>query len=292
MRERALLIGEGQNLVGVLCEPEPAKKIAGAPAVLLWNVGIHHRVGPYRVFTDLARRLAAEGFTSLRFDVAGQGDSAPRRGVVEGNTHVADVQDVMAFLEKKMGFKAFVPAAFCSGVDACHALVRADPRVAGTIYIEPYAWRTPGFWVRYPLRFLDAKRWKRRLSNKQAGAEGEKPDDVALDPAAQEAAQQSDAGIVFSRSQPDPLVFGNEVAAIAARGTRMLFLYFGGDTNVNHAGQLWEMIGKSSGDLGGKVEVSFDGEADHILYRPADRARALEAMVAWTRKHFGGSVAS
>jgi len=292
MRERALLIGEGQNLVSVLCEPEPAKKVAGAPAVLLWNVGIHHRVGPYRVFTDLARRLAAEGFTSLRFDVAGQGDSAPRRGVVEGNAHVADVKEAMAFLEKKLGFKAFVPAAFCSGVDACHLLSLADERVTGVIYIEPYAWRTPGFWMRYPLRFLDAARWKRRLANKQA-AEEARGDDVALDPLAQEAAQKSDAaaGIVFSRGQPDPLVFGNEVASIAARGTRMLFLYFGGDTDVNHAGQLWEMIGKSSSALGGKVEVVFDGEADHILYRPADRARALDAMVAWTRKYFGGTVA-
>jgi hypothetical protein len=291
MRERALLMGEGQNLVGVLCEPEPAKKLASAPAVLLWNVGIHHRVGPYRIFTDLARKLAAEGFTSLRFDVAGQGDSAPRRGVVEGNAHVADVKEAMAFLEKKLGFKAFVPAAFCSGVDACHALVLAEPRVTGVIYIEPYAWRTPGFWVRYPLRFLDAQRWKRRLSSKQAAGDGAKGEEVALDPATQEAAMQSDAGIVFSRSLPDPQVFGNEVAAIAGRGTRMLFLYFGGDTNVNHAGQLWEMIGRTQASLGGKVEVVFDGAADHILYRPADRARALDAMVAWTRKHFGGSVA-
>jgi len=292
MRERALLIGEGQNLVSVLCEPEPAKKIAGAPAVLLWNVGIHHRVGPYRIFTDLARRLAAEGFTSIRFDVAGQGDSAPRRGVVEGNAHVADVKEAMAFLERKMGFESFVPAAFCSGVDACHLLSVADERVAGVIYIEPYAWRTPGFWMRYPLRFLDAQRWKRRLSNKQAAGDA-KGEEVAMDPLAQEAAQKSDAaaGIVFSRGQPDPLVFGKEVAAIAARGARMLFLYFGGDTDVNHAGQLWEMIGQSPGALGGKVEVVFDGEADHILYRPADRARALDAMVAWTRKYFGGTVA-
>jgi hypothetical protein len=290
MRERALLLGAGQNLVGVLCEPEPAKKIAGAPAVLLWNVGIHHRVGAYRIFTDLARMLAAEGFTSIRFDVAGQGDSAPRRGVVEGNAHVADVKEVMAFLEKKLGFTAFLPAAFCSGVDACHLLAVEDPRITGVIYIEPYAWRTPGFWVRYPLRFLDAARWKRRMASKQADAGGAKGEEVALDPVAQEAAMQRDAGIVFSRTQPDPLVFGNELAAIVARGTRMLFLYFGGDTNVNHAGQLWEMIGKSPSALGGRVEEIFDGSADHILYRPADRARALDAMVAWTRKHFGGSV--
>ncbi|HEY8209100.1 MAG TPA: hypothetical protein VIG99_16530 [Myxococcaceae bacterium] len=294
MRERALLLGEGQNLVGVLCEPEPGKKIAGAPAVLLWNVGIHHRVGPYRVFTDLARRLAAEGFTSFRFDVAGQGDSAARRGVVEGNPHVADVKDVMAFLEKKLAFKTFVPAAFCSGVDACHALVLEDARAVGTIYLEAYAWRTPGFWMRYPKRFLDLNRWRRKLQGQkdEEKGDGAAGDEVALDPVAQEKAQQDAGGVVFSRSQPDPMVFGGEVAKIAARGTRMFFLYYGGDTNVNHAGQLWEMIGRSAGDLGGKVEVFFDGDADHILYRPADRGRSLDAMVAWTRKYFGGSVPS
>lgn len=292
MRERALLLGDGQNLVGVLCEPEQAKKIAGAPAVLLWNVGIHHRVGPYRIFTDLARRLAEEGFTSFRFDVAGQGDSAARRGVVEGNRHVADVKDVMAFLEKKLGFTAFLPAAFCSGVDACHALAIEDARVTGVIYLEAYAWRTRGFWMRYPLRLLDLNRWRRRLADRKAGANGNGAagDEVALDPAAQEKAQQDAGGVVFSRSKPDPTAFGAEVAAIAARGTRMLFLYFGGDTDVNHRGQLWEMIGRSPRQLGGKVEVFFDGRADHILYRPADRARALDAMVTWTRRSFGGSV--
>ena len=292
MRERALLLGEGQNLVSILCEPEPAKKIASAPAVLLWNVGIHHRVGPYRIFTELARRLAAEGFTSVRFDVAGQGDSAPRRGLVDGNAHVADLREVMTFLEKKLGFKAFIPAAFCSGVDACQALATVDARVAGLIYIEPYAWRTPGFWLRYPKRLLDAARWKRRLSARRPEQEAGAGDggDGALDPVAQEAAQTAAGGIVFSRTKPDPLQFGAELQAMADRGAKMLFLYFGGDTDVNHPGQLWEMIGRSSEQMGGKLEVIFDGGADHILYRPGDRSRALEGMVAWTRRHFGASV--
>lgn len=284
MRERALLLGDGQNLAAILCEPEPAQKLAGAPAVLLWNVGIHHRVGPYRIFTELARRLAQAGFTSLRFDVAGQGDSAPRRGVVEGNAHVADLQDVMAFLEKRLSFRTFLPVAFCSGVDACHVLAVADTRVAGAIYLEPYAWRTRGFWLRYPLRYLDANRWRRRLNARRARAA--KAREVAIDPAAQEEAQGASNGNVFARTFPTPEQFGHDLAALANRGARMLFLYFGGDTDVNHAGQLWEMIGRSPSQLGGKVEVVFDANADHILYRPADRARALDAMVAWARRHF------
>src|SRR5262249_54165018 len=160
-RERALVFGASQNLVGVLCEPEASAKKADAPAVLMWNVGIHHRVGPYRVFTDLSRRLAREGLSSLRFDVAGQGDSAPRRGTTDSDPHAADLQEAMGFMEKKLGAKGFLPVAFCSGVDALHNMARSESRVRGLIYLEPYAWRTRGFWMRYPLRFANMQRWRR-----------------------------------------------------------------------------------------------------------------------------------
>ncbi|NND69017.1 MAG: hydrolase 1, exosortase A system-associated, partial [Halioglobus sp.] len=37
--------------------------------------GPQYRVGSHRQFTLLARHLAAQGFTSLRFDYSGMGDS-------------------------------------------------------------------------------------------------------------------------------------------------------------------------------------------------------------------------
>jgi hypothetical protein len=278
VKERAVVFGASQNLVGVLAEPEPGDRVEGAPVALLWNVGIHHHVGPYRIFVDLARRLAKAGFASLRFDVAGQGDSLARRGVVEGDPAVADLQEAMAFLEKRLAAKTFAPFAFCSGVDALHALGLADPRVVAMGYIEPYAWRTRGFWLRYPRRLLDMKRWRRRLDRLRKrvaptlGAAG--------GPVQQEAAQ----GNVFARNYPTRQQFGGELDRLAARGVRMIFMYFGGDTDVNFAGQFWEMIGRRS--LNGRARVVFDAKADHILYRPADRHRAIGILCAWLSEQF------
>ncbi len=79
MRERPVTFGTSGGLMGVLTEPSPSCERRGAPTLLSWNVGINHRVGPYRILVDLSRDLAARGFASLRFDLSGRGDSEPRR---------------------------------------------------------------------------------------------------------------------------------------------------------------------------------------------------------------------
>ena len=73
MIERPLYFGERSNLLGVLTAP--AAPHPGSPAVILLNAGLLHRVGPNRLHVDVARRLAEAGFTSLRFDMSGVGDS-------------------------------------------------------------------------------------------------------------------------------------------------------------------------------------------------------------------------
>ena len=45
-------------------------------AVVFWNVGVSHRVGPQRQYVDIARDLSALGFCVFRFDLGGLGDSA------------------------------------------------------------------------------------------------------------------------------------------------------------------------------------------------------------------------
>src|SRR5688572_9848173 len=118
MREHAVSFGAAGNLSGILCEPD--QPIDGAPAVLMWNVGIHHRVGAFRIWVDLARRLSAAGFTSLRFDLSGMGDSEPRRGATEDVERQEDLDEAMAFVTKRTGLKTFAPIGFCSGIDQLH----------------------------------------------------------------------------------------------------------------------------------------------------------------------------
>jgi hypothetical protein len=74
IRERSLVIEQPfGRLFGVLTEPAVAET-TDLGAVLL-NAGAIRRVGPNRMWVELARRWAARGVPSLRLDLEGLGDS-------------------------------------------------------------------------------------------------------------------------------------------------------------------------------------------------------------------------
>ncbi len=78
MKEQAVNFGEKQSLVGILTDPQNEKGSNIQVGAILLNSGILHRVGPGRTYVKMARELAALGFTVLRFDFSGIGDSKVR----------------------------------------------------------------------------------------------------------------------------------------------------------------------------------------------------------------------
>ena len=98
MTERAVVFGPDQTLVGIVTSPEHAPA-GGTRAVIMANIGLHHRVGPYRLYVDLARRLAARGLVALRFDLSGLGDSAPRQDTLSDiERGASDLREAMDWL--------------------------------------------------------------------------------------------------------------------------------------------------------------------------------------------------
>ena len=281
MIERAVVFGPSGALAGILTEPDADRAVPDAPALLMWNIGIHHRVGPYRVQVDIARELARRGYASLRFDVAGMGDSEMGHDSrTDEERSLDNIRDAMNLLEKRRGTRRFLPVGFCSSVDSAHALSLVDKRVVGACFIEGYANRTPGFWMLYPLRVFETIRWKRRILRKIPAlfaklggrAEPEVPD------------ERADLGPVFARNYPTPAKFASDVRSLAARGVRLLFVYVGGDTDFNHRGQFEEMMGE--GPLGANVEVTYYGGADHTFYRVDDRRRVVMRVAEWAERAF------
>jgi hypothetical protein len=134
-RERVVTIGDPNMLVGVITLP--AAPQADAPFVVLLNPGIIHRVGANRFHVRLARTLAEIGLTTLRFDLAGIGDSSRPRGASSLQEAVdRDVESALDFLQSEYGAKRFVLAGLCSGAyDALHGALR-DSRVVGLVMLD------------------------------------------------------------------------------------------------------------------------------------------------------------
>lgn len=148
MNETIVRFGGEQALVGILSRPERLPD--PGPAFLILNAGLVHRVGPRRIYTQLARRLADAGFAALRFDVSGLGDSEVRRdGLPYHSSRFRETREAMDQLQSELGVSEFVLLGLCSGAD--HALRTAclDPRVTGVVSLNGYEYLGFPFYVYY-----------------------------------------------------------------------------------------------------------------------------------------------
>ena len=108
MKEQVCNFGPNGSLFGILTTPDDDVRVDDAPIALILNAGIVHRVGPFRIHVDIARQLAAAGFSTLRLDLSGLGDSAPRTGKIEVDDRaILDVSDAMDFLQDETGVEKF-----------------------------------------------------------------------------------------------------------------------------------------------------------------------------------------
>lgn len=137
--ETPVRFGSGGSLAGVLCEPA-VRTGADRPTLLLLNSGATHHVGSGRMSVTLARRLAARGYASLRMDVAGLGDSAPRAGRCDNLIYCKDAcDDTRAALDwlDGQGYARIVTVGLCSGATLALHTALGDRRVVGQVMVNP-----------------------------------------------------------------------------------------------------------------------------------------------------------
>ena len=138
MREEAVLFGNGGSLVGVITEPETSENRSDGVAVILLNSGVLHHVGPGAIYVKIARLMSNLGFTSLRFDFSGVGDSGVRvDGVPFGKSSILEAQEAMDYLETTRGVREFILMGICSGAVASFETADADARVVGAVLMNP-----------------------------------------------------------------------------------------------------------------------------------------------------------
>lgn len=147
VREEVVMFGPTSQLVGVLSEPTDREALKHPnDAVLFLNIGSNHRVGSNRMYVKMARALASRGTTSLRFDIAGIGDSAAIDGKenrLYAKEAVYDVQSAMKEITALRNIHRFYLIGLCSGAYLAFKTAFVDERVAGMILIntQTFQWK-------------------------------------------------------------------------------------------------------------------------------------------------------
>jgi dienelactone hydrolase len=125
-------------LFGILVRPVAPRP--GLPAIVLLNAGCVPRIGAHRQYVPLARQWAALGFSVLRLDLSGIGDSPVAPDAEENVTYppggLGDVDRALAWLTRETGAQHFVLAGMCSGADIAFSAAH-DPRVSGIVMMNP-----------------------------------------------------------------------------------------------------------------------------------------------------------
>lgn len=278
MIEKAVTFGGSVPLVGVVTQPRGGA--GDRPAVLFWNVGTLHRVGPHRLQVDLARRLAGMGFPTLRFDLSGRGDSPPRTDALSNEDRVIDdIRKAMDFLQKRLGVERFVLMGICSGADDVHRTTVADPRVVGGLMVDGYGYPTFRFRLRRYTSFAcDPYRvykfLKRRLHMAWArvsGGRGPRPQ----------------WQLTFWWTPPPKAKVMAELQSLIDRGCALLFIYTA-DVHryYSYAEQFRDMYREL--DFRDLVEYDFAADADHLFSLPGRRDRLMNRVSDWMEARFGG----
>ena len=261
------VVGFGEGLVGVLTVP--TGRTPRRTAVVLLNAGLVHRMGPFRLYVQLARRLAAKGYVVLRFDQSGLGDS-PLSSRLSESRKRDEIGAAMDAVTHETGVGRFVLGGVCSGADDAFNLAPQDPRVAGVVLLDGVGYVTRGHRIRHylPRLFNPARVWRalrRRLRKGDGEPRAVGNDDLRDFPRREEAV--------------------GRLHALDARGTQVLMLYTGGVASYhNHRRQAREAFGRVMDSP--NMASEYWPECDHTFYVRAHREQLFACLQDWMGSRF------
>ena len=276
MREKAIKFGANRGLVGILTEPATGVPVK-APAIFL-NSGILHHVGASRLYVRMARALAAQGHPCFRFDFSGIGDSEARRDTLSAaEAAVVEVREAMDLLAaRKTGGDRFILVGLCSGADMAFKAALLDPRVIGLVQLDPFAYRTRGFYVRHYLpKLVKPAAWARfvnvRLDRwKKARRPAERSDAERLEYVAPE----------YRRIFPPREMVAESLKLLLGRGVQMLHVFSDGQTDhINHASQYEESFREIN--FGDRLQVEYIPNSLHTFTELGDQEVLLRTIAHW-----------
>ena len=255
MKESCCQFGPGGALAGILSEPVGPARGRG---VVLVSAGVTPKFGPFRLYTELARRLARDGFPTLRFDLGGLGDSAQAYEArpLEQRTRL-QLGASLDYLSQRFAVDGLALAGLCSGAEDAFRHAEHDARVKRVVLIDPFAYKTAGFAWRH-VRDRARRRVLRALG--------------IFRPLTRHTADS-----LVNYAYLAPTESTRILQHLLQRNVRLDFVYTGGmSQSFNHRQQLRAMFPGT--DFRGLVEVEHFPRLDHTQLLQADRRTLIDAI--------------
>lgn len=278
MIERSIAFGANGGLVGTICLPSALPQDGKGIGQVLFNAGVIHRVGPHRINVRLARRLAGRGIASIRFDLAGQGDSQRASGSLSFEEQaVADLRSAMDALQAAAGVRRFVLFGFCSGGWHSYATAPVDDRVAGVILYDTYFFRT---WKTRLIRYLMPIR-ERGLAKVAQGWIARRKRSLQW---WKQTGAWSGAGTMRSPSAgllnaPPAAEFAARIRQLHDRGTRVAVIHSGGFEYFNYRNQFRDVFERFG--IVGITDFLYFPDMSHTATRLAAQAEFIGRLEEW-----------
>ena len=275
MNEFACAFGEGVNLIGVITVPDEALAKNNAPAVILLNSGLLPHTGPFRLHVELARRFAQSGFTTLRFDLSGIGDSEKRKDSRAYKDQIADdLQNAMDFISKEYNIDRFVLMGICTGADNAHKLSVIENRVIGNVCIDGYTYPTFKYYrLKYLPMIFSLQSWAtlftRALQSFGFAKDIEKKED--------------DRTLGYYWDLPPRDQVEADFRTLIERQVKMFWIY-SSSWHYNYTGQLEDAF--SNVNFKNLLSISYMATADHTHSFIKCREQLIESINSWMLENF------
>lgn len=270
MIETCCQFGPTLQLAGIVTEPTESSGAARSFTCVLVNAGLVPKFGPYRLYAQLARRLAQSAIRTLRFDLGDVGDSRPAHGgrTLEDRTRleIAAAVDFSSEFDGRDATEGIVLGGLCSGAEDSFRYAEHDPRVTALLLIDAFSYRTKGWRWRHRLH-RTARRSMRWLGMYEP---------INYGSASAIASQASE----LPRLEYKQMEHGESsriLKILIARGVHIHFIYTGGVRETfNHAGQLQTMFkGVDFKDL---VSLDYFPRIEHLQALQEERDSLIEAI--------------
>jgi alpha-beta hydrolase superfamily lysophospholipase len=289
LSERPVFLSSGTLLFGIVTEPRQGDK--RRRGVILLNIGAEHHIGSSRIYVSLARLWAGNGYTVLRLDLAGLGDSGTRPGRPDAEVFppgaIDDIRGAVDFLRTRYGISDITLGGLCSG--AYHSLRAAVAKVpvsriflvnpmnflwnegltADNLQLEVDVARNVGF---YRDRVFSAAIWKRILTGKLNIWRIARI--VMKRPILNLESRVNDLARTLRVHLPHDL--GWELEEIGARGVKIIFVFARGEPGLD---VLKLQAGSAIKRLGERCLIHIIDSADHIFSHAPTR-RSLERILS------------